>query len=143
MKILTNEKYPIESERNKEIHVPKEVGTVAVWRGEATEVKFKDFRDRLKDAGAGNNPANVNPNVAGVEWGVLDRNTQFREVTVVKKFSDTTLYFSTPPADAPKSIKQRFADLTNSTGSTAAADLDAAKRAQLEYNEKIKEIPRW
>ena len=86
----------------------------------------------------------VNPCVVGTEWGVKDASDSgFRCVTVIKKVGAETTFFSAPPADAPKSIIQRFNDLSNSTGSTAAADLDAAKRQQAEYNERLKDIPRW
>ena len=145
MQIICGPNYPIVSERGKTIHVPKEVGTVAVWRGEATEVKYKSYADRLKAAGDGTDAHNVNPCVVGTEWGVKDASDSgFRVVTVIRKQGAETTYFSAPPADAPEVIKRRFSDLSNDTSAaTAAADLDVAKRAQAEYNEKIKHAKRY
>jgi hypothetical protein len=124
---------------SQEIQLQVKLGNIEI-------MPYRDFRERLREEGQGGASTNVNPSLpeGKIEWGVLDRNTQFREVTVVKKFASETVYYSTPPVDAPKSIVQRFNDLSNSTRSAdAAADLAAAKRAQLEYNEKLKEIPRW
>jgi len=144
MQIICGPAYPVVSERGKTIHVPKEVGTVAIWRGEATEVKFKSYAERLKAAGAANDPHNVNPCVEGIQWGVKDASSSgFNVVTVIKKFGSETTIYSTPPADAPKSIVKLFEDLSNTTGSTAAADFEAAKQKQLAYNESIRHARRY
>jgi hypothetical protein len=145
MQIICGPNYPIVSQRGKTIHVPKEVGTVAVWRGEATEVKYKSYADRLKAAGDGTDAHNVNPCVVGTEWGVKDASDSgFHVVTVIKKFGSETTIYSTPPTDAPKSVVARFNDLSNSTSAADnAADFEAAKIRQLEYNEKIKHAKRY
>jgi hypothetical protein len=126
-------------------HIRNDVGVTLIAAGFAEAVPYKDFRERLREEGQGGaHPQSTNPCVDGVEWGIKDASDSgFRCVTVIKKVNSETTYYSAPPADAPKSIVKRFDELSNSTGSTAAADLDAAKRAQLEYNERIKDIPRW
>jgi len=87
----------------------------------------------------------VNPCVVGTEWGVKDASDSgFRCVTVIKRVGSETTYLSAPPPDAPDSIKRRFADLSNDTSrANAAEELQRAKNAQIEYNEKIKDIARW
>ena len=144
MQIICGPNYPIVSQRGKTVHVPKEVGTVAVWRGEAIEVKFKSYAERLKAAGAANDPHNVNPCVEGIQWGVKDASSSgFNVVTVIKKFGSETTIYSTPPADAPKSIVKLFEDLSNSTSSNAAAELETLQRKQAEYENSIKDAKRY
>jgi hypothetical protein len=126
-------------------HVRPDTGRTLCSAGFAVEIPYASFRERLLEEGQGGaNPQSTNPCVVGVEWGVKSASgSGFGVVAVIKRFGSETTYFSAPPADAPESIKRRFADLSNSTGSTAAADLDAAKRAQIEYNEKIKHVRRY
>ena len=144
MQIICGPTYPVVSERGKTIHVPKEVGTVAVWRGEAIEVKFKSYAERLKAAGDANDPHNVNPCVEGIQWGVKYASSSgFKIVTVIKKFGSETTIYSTPPVDAPRSVVARFNDLSNSTSSNAAAELETLQRKQAEYENSIKHAKRY
>jgi hypothetical protein len=126
-------------------HVRPDTARTLVAAGFAIDIPYKDFRARLADAGAANDPHNVNPCVEGVQWGVKDANESgFGVVAVVKRFGSETTWYSTPPEDAPESIKRRYRDLTNTvSGPSAAAQLDAAKRKQLEYDHSIKDVRRY
>ena len=108
-----------------------------------TKEWFTERREQSALAGSPDSQ-DVNPCVKGVEWGVKGvSDSGFRVPTVIKKFGSETVYFSSPPADAPASIKQRFADLTNSTGSTAAADFEAARNRQIEYEHSLENVKRY
>jgi hypothetical protein len=134
-------------------HVSKTEAELRVILKQAVHNKRPNFgtpewaeeRCTLDAAGAANDPHNVNPCVEGVQWGVKDASSSgFNVVTVIKKFGSETTIYSTPPTDAPKSIVKLFEDLSNSTGrSTAAADFEAAKVAQIKYNESVKHARRY
>jgi hypothetical protein len=139
-------RYLAASPKNGQIeHIRNDVGATLIAAGFAEAIPYKDFRERLLEEGQGfADPHSVNPCVKGVEWGVKDASDSgFRVVTIIKRSGADTTYYSTPPADAPKSIVKRFEDLSNSSGSTASADLEAAKRAQLLYNESVKHAKKW
>ena len=110
-------------------------------------IRYKDFRERLREEGQlGTDAHSVNPCIAEgkVEWGVKSASDSgFRVVVVIKRSGAETTYFSTPPADAPKSIIARFNDLSNSTSSNAAAELETLQRKQAEYENSIKHAKRY
>jgi hypothetical protein len=127
-------------------HCRNDVGLTLIASGFAEAIPYKDFRERLQAEGqGGTDPHNVNPCVEGIQWGVKDASDSgFRIATVIKRSGAETTYFSALPPDAPKSIVARFNDLSNSTSAADnAADFEAAKRAQLEYDEKIKHVKRY
>ena len=112
-------------------------------------VPYRDFRDRLREEGQGGADAhNVSPNFTKpgeVQWSVKDKDESgFRTVVIIKVSGSEKTYYSAPPTDAPKSVVDRFTSLTNAIpGPSAAAQLDAAKRAQAEQFEKEKNYRRW
>lgn len=87
-------------------HCENTAGRALILAGLAEEVKYTDFRDRLRcEASPAATPSPV-------EWGVLDRDqSRFSIVRVVKREGSTTTYFSAPPNDAPQGVKDKFAAL--------------------------------
>jgi hypothetical protein len=128
-------------------HVRPDTARTLVAAGFAIEIPFKDFRERLREEGQGiaNNPNNTNPCVEGTRWGVKDAgDSGFGVAAIIKQVGSETTYYSSPPPDCPKGIVKQFEDLSSSTRAVdAAAALDTAKRAQLEYDEKIKHVRKW
>ncbi len=87
------------------------------------------------------NPTDVNPTVAGVQWGVQDKSlSPFSRVMVLKRSGSTIEYFDAPPADAPLTIIQRFSDLTNTTADEAGFAAITAAKQQAEANKETERV---
>lgn len=120
MYIQTNDKYPIESQRNKKIHVPRSVAEVSIYRGEATlapkpaygSKEWVEERQAL-DANRPAQPGDTVVGKAGIEWGVQDKGLySWSKVLVIKRLSSGEIfYLDGPPADCPESIKRRYYEL--------------------------------
>ncbi len=84
---------------------------------------------------------NAQPAPVVVEWGV---NEQARPPVVMKRVNGETFYLDSPPADAPESVKRRFAELVivEATGGSAGA-LAVAQRQQHEYEARVKHAKKW
>lgn len=138
MYILTNDRYPIEAQRNKKIHVPRSVAEVAIYRGEATLaprpaygtpawIEEQQERDANRPLIAGDAVPSI---VAGTEWACLDKapGSIMSCVRIVKRCGAETTYFSSPPADAPPSIVARFKALTSTIDPEAFREQEAQER---------------
>lgn len=92
-------------------------------------------------ASARPNPTDVNPTVAGVEWGVRDKDlSPFSKVLVLKRTGATVTYYDAPPADAPLTIVQRFRDLTNTNVDELNANAITAAKKQADANKETERV---
>ena len=64
-------------------------------------------------------------------------------VCVVKSFKSETTRYEAPPVDCPLSIVEQYLSLKNVDPAAGALALDAAKRAQVEYNASIQNAKRF
>jgi hypothetical protein len=135
MQIICGPTYPVASERGKTIHVPKEVGTVAVWRGEAVEVKYKNYVERLKAAAEA--PKTVHfydTSVAAPTlvpgWGIVKRGAPERYFIQQTTAGEVLLYEGVP-AGCPASVAAQLVSLNNLTTDSPEA-VEARRIAQCE-----------
>lgn len=83
----------------------------------------------------------VPPGADGVLWSVTVQASQ--KVNVVKKVDGTIWFFDGPPADAPANIRQQFIELASINPAANAIALEAAKRAQMNYESKVEFAKRF
>jgi hypothetical protein len=153
MKITYTQFVPDPALRGTTTNLPAHIAQVLIASGQASAFPMpvrgsKEWlKARLEQSASANAPDvhDVSPTVAGVEWGVKEKSlSPWSEVQVIKKVGAEVFYFAHPPADCPRSIVARFKELTSDKRDVTAAEaLDAAKRQQTEYDEKIKYAKRW
>jgi hypothetical protein len=118
MRIKFTEHVPDPKLRNTIANHPAHIAQVLIASGQAVAVPYRDFRERLAaEATAASGAGHTDANVSGIEWGVNNKDplNPSSIVRVIKRRGCETLFFSTPPDDAPAFIKQGFADLTATT----------------------------
>ena len=129
-------------------HVARELATIACGYGQAELCPRPGYgspewlADRAAlSAAAHANPTDVNPTVAGVEWGVQDKSLSvFSKVLVLKRSGSTIEYFDAPPADAPLTVIQRFRDLTLTDRDEAGAAAITVAKKQAEANKETERV---
>lgn len=93
-------------------------------------IPWTSYRERLAEEHSSASGAGcIDPNVkGGIEWGCEDRGTSaFSVVRVVKRSGADTTWFSSPPADAPDSIKRCYAELVAANDPARAEQAEAAR----------------
>ncbi len=83
----------------------------------------------------------VPPAANGIEWSATILGSGL--VRVIKKIDGTVWWFDAPPADCPKNIREQFLQLAAINPGANAMALEAAKRAQQDYEEKVRYAKRY
>jgi len=135
--------------RGKTVHLPGHIAQVLVASGQATEVKRLPhgsgnawLAQRAAECAAAGppDPQDVDANVKGTQWGVLDRDTSvYGVVRVVKKQGCETTFYTTPPADAPPGVVARFKELTQRNDGAGVEQLARARKEQIENEERTRQ----
>jgi hypothetical protein len=140
MYILTNDNYPNISERNKRIDVPRSVGEVAIYNGQATAAQRSQQRGSAQwlsemaeiEAKRIPNPSDTSvPNNPG-EWSVGQSGSN--KPCIIYKHGSEVHMFDSPhcvfPAPVPEKVIRQFKDLNAATDATASANERERERAR-------------
>jgi hypothetical protein len=132
MRITYTEHVPDPKLRGTTTNLPAHIAQVLIASGQAITVPYKGYQEFLAaEHSTGSDPNNVDPNVVGTCWGVIDKDSsQFSIVRVIKRVGSETTYFKAPPTDAPLSIHQQFHELSRTEEGAARTAIEAAKAAQ-------------
>lgn len=153
MYIQTNDKYPIESQRNQKIHVPREVAIVAIYRGEASEVKEPAYGSREYLAFRAEQSARVTapgPDDTAIQfvdpptWQAVSSPYSGRPLLLRYAGFETASFEDASQAKAcgcPAHILKQFSALKSVP--TTPEQVEDAKRAQAEQQARERTARRW
>ena len=96
--------------------LPRHRALAAIDSGLATEIPYKDYRERLATEGQGMQTPDPNF-IIGSQWGVQSaiQGYAWSKVLVIKKVGSETFFYATPPPDAPLPIVQQYWDQVGHT----------------------------
>jgi hypothetical protein len=146
MFIETNSNYPVESQRNQRIHVPRSVAEVAVGFGQATYCPRPNYGSaawveerQIADAQRGVINGDVNPIQVEESWGVADKTSAVSVVRVVRRKGNEITWFDSPPPNCPRSVAAQWQRLHISGSPQQQAANDAVKEKALRDEAQNKE----
>jgi hypothetical protein len=150
MKITYTEYVADPTLRGKTAHLPAHIAQVLIAQGTAKEVPLpprgsRGWLEAIQELDAmRTGPSQydtVPPSVTGTEWSV--KTMESGQTLVVKKSGSQTFWYDAPPADCPANVREQYIQLASINPGANAAALEAAKRAQRDYEAKVQYAKRW
>ncbi len=116
-----------------------ETGKTLIAAGLAEEIKYKDFRERLREEGQGRQQ--LDPNfVNGVQWCVKERtfSTGPNRAYIERRSGQEVLYGESPDAfkDCPQSVRVQFLRLNKVEDPEAIAERQIQENYRLQAEQK-------
>jgi hypothetical protein len=127
-------------------HISSSVAATLIAAGFATAVPFpprgsKEWLAAIQEVDRMNTqPSQYDTPVPanGVEWAATVMSSGL--VRVIKKINGSIWWFDGPPTECPESIRAQFLQLANLNPGANAEALDAAKRSQVDANNKARDV---